>query len=501
MINSLKFWQKRKNKDSFKAVSLKVVTGFDLYYQLTYMCAVAAAGISRDRIFQLATDLGRAPSAYFGKVNTLSKELSYDYSRACHTVGADVKDEKMKSLLLRMASALVSGEPEADFLEQEAEITGIAYENEYERDLAALTKWTDAYAAIIISSALIVIINLISTMIYEMGPGMIIGLMIVAVLTSIMGAWILSRAAPREVRGVFSPDGPRIQRLAVRLGKILPVGAGIISLLLLVFGLPLGLVLMLASVMLLPLGVVSVSGDTQINKKDKEIGPFLRSLGGMTTSTGTTLTEALTRLNLNSFPALQDDVERLTRRLVAAISPPLCWEKFALETGSKLISETIHIFNDAINLGGDPDKAGLFCAQFSSMTIQLRDKRAVVTSTFTWLTVVMHAAIGGLVILIMGVIDQFLGLIMGVAESGGAEIAAEIASSVPLMSFGPAAIQLLHLMTLGMVLLLTVTNSFAILSADGGHILKLSFFLCMLMFVSGISFLGAPIFIQTIMPR
>ncbi len=319
MINSLKFWQKLKDKDSFKEISLKEVTGFDLYYQLTYMSAVAAAGISRDRIFQLGSALGRAPSAYFAKVDLLSKKLSYDYAQACHTVGADVKSEAMKSLLLRLASALVSGEPEADFLEQEAEITGVAYENGYERDLAALTKWTDAYAAIIISSALIIIINLISTMIYEMGPGMIIGLMIVAVLTSIMGAWILSRAAPREVRGVFSPDGPRMQRLAVRLAKIIPVVAGIGALLLLALGLPLGVVLMVAAVIVLPLGVVSVSGDNQINKKDKEIGSFLRSLGGMTTSTGTTLTEALTRLNLNSFPALEEDVERLTKRLVAAI--------------------------------------------------------------------------------------------------------------------------------------------------------------------------------------
>jgi len=472
LINSLKFWQKLKGKDSFKEV-----TGFDLFYQLTYMSAVAAAGISRGRIFQLGSDLGRDPSAYFEKVNVLTKRLSYDYAQACRTVGADVKSEQMKSLLLRLASALVSGEPEADFLEQESKITGVAYENEYERDLAALTKWTDAYAAITISSALIVIINLISTMIYEMGPAMIIGLMIVAVLTSVMGAWILSRSAPREVRGVFSPDGPKVQRLAVRLGKILPVVVVISGLLLLMLGADLGVVLMLAAVILLPLGVISVAGDRQINRKDKEIGPFLRSLGGMTTSTGTTLTEALTRLNLNSFPALEEDVERLTKRLVAAISPELCWRKFALETGSKLISETIDIFNDAINLGGDPDRVGLLCAQFSARTIQLRDKRAVVTSTFTWLTIVMHAAIGGLVILIMGIIDEFLGLIMGVSEAGGAEVAAEIASSVPLISFGPDAIRLLHMMTLGMVLLLTITNSFAILSADGGHVLKVSFFL------------------------
>ncbi len=495
MIDSLKFWQKPKDKDSFKEV-----TGFDLYYQLTYMSAVAAAGISRSRIFQLGSGLARAPSAYFERIHLLANKLSYDYAQACRVVGSDVKSEQMKSLLLRMSSALVSGEPEADFLAEEAGITGVSYENEYERDLAALTKWTDAYAAIIISSALIVIINLISTMIYKMGIGMIAGLMIVAVLTSVMGTWILSRSAPREVRGIFSPDGPRMQRLAVRLGKILPAAAVVISLLLLMLGAPLGTVLMLAAGILLPLGVVSVAGDKQINRKDKELGPFLRSLGGMATSTGTTLTEALTRLNLNSFPALEEDVDRLRKRLVAAISPELCWRKFALETGSKLISETIEIFNAAVNLGGDPDRVGLLCSQFSARTIALRAKRAVVTSTFTWLNIVMHGAIGGLMILIMEVIDRFLDLILSVTESGGAGVAEAIAESVPLIGFGDSAIQMLHIMTTGMVLLLTVTNAFAILATDGGHVLKVSFFLCLLLFLSGASFMVMPQLVTMIMP-
>ena len=499
MINSLKFWQKRKDKDSFEEISFKETTGFDLFYQLTYMSAVAAAGISRDRIFQLGGSLGRDPSAYFAKVDILAKKLSYDYAQACRSVGSDVKSEQMKSLLLRMSSALVSGEPEADFLEQEADITGVAYENEYERDLAALTKWTDAYAAIIISSALIVIINLISTMIYKMGTGMIAGLMIVAVFTSVMGTWILSRSAPREVRSIFSPDGPRIQRLAVRLSKILPAAAVVVCLLLLMLGAPLGVVLMLAAVILLPLGVVSVAGDRQINKKDKEIGSFLRSLGGMATSTGTTLTEALTRLNLNSFPALEEDVDRLTKRLVAAISPELCWRKFALETGSKLISETTGVFNDAVNLGGDPDRVGLLCSQFAAKTIMLRAKRRVVTSTFTWLTVVMHGAIGALMIIIMEVIDGFLALIETVTESGGVEATQSIAASVPLLSFGAPAIQLLHTMTIGMVLLLAINNAFAILAADGGHVLKASFYLCILLFLSGASFIFVPSLVGMIM--
>lgn len=495
MISSLKFWQKPESKDSFKEVS-----GFDLFYQLTYMSAVAAAGISRSRIFYLGSGLARPPSEYFERIHLLAQKLSYDYAEACRTVGAPVKSDTMKSLLLRLSSALTSGEPEANFLAEEAEITGVAYENEYERDLAALTKWADAYAAVVISAALIVIINLISTMIYEMGTGMIAGLMVVAVFTSFMGAWTLSRAAPEENRSLFSSEGPREQRLASKLAKILPPAVLIVCLPLLLLGMELGPTLIVAALILSPLGVVSVAGDRKINRKDGEIGPFLRSLGGMATSTGTTVTEALTRLDLNSFPTLQPDIERLRRRLVASISPELCWRKFALETGSKLISETTGIFNDAVNLGADPDRVGLLCSLFSAKTIMLRAKRNVVTSTFSWLTIVMHGAVGGLMIIIMEVIDRFLSLIQTATGGGGIEMTQSIAASVPLLSFGAPAIRFLHLMTLGMVLLLALTNSFAILAADGGHVFKVSFYLCILLFLSGASFMIMPQLVMIIMP-
>ena len=42
---------------------------------------------------------------------------------------------------------------------EEAAVQGEAYEKEYERDLASLAKWTDAYAAVNVSSALMTLQN------------------------------------------------------------------------------------------------------------------------------------------------------------------------------------------------------------------------------------------------------------------------------------------------------------------------------------------------------
>lgn len=502
------FFQKRTDKASFEALKksqffVPEISGYDLFYQLTYMSAIAGGGITRYKLFELASELPTPPARYFEDVQNLHENLRYNYAHACRTIGEPIPSEKLRSLLLRLSDALTSGEPEEIFLTQEAKVQGEVYENEYERDLSSLTKWTDAYASIVISASLIVIINLVSTMIYKMGTGLMAGLMLIAVATSSLGAWILSRSAPKEIRALFSPEeGPRYQRLARQLAKVLPPIALVACALLALLKVELGWILIVASLIVFPLGVVSNMGDKRINDKDKEIGSFLRSLGSMASTTSTTTTEALNSIDLSPFLALRPDAERLRHRLNVGISTGICWRKFRLEMGSKLAYETVGIFRDAVDLGADPGEAGSLCSFFAEKTIMLRAKRKVTTGVFTWLTIVMHGTVGGLMIIIMDVIDRFLALLASAMPAGQEGVGAmqTMATSVPLLSFSTPEIRVLHAMTIGMVLLLTITNAFAVLAADGGHMLKISFFFSLLMLITGLGFIFLPPVIGNLMP-
>jgi len=506
-MSSSKSFQKLTGKASFEqfrnsSFFVEEISGFDLFYQLTYMSAVAGAGIPRAMLFKLASKLPTAPAVFFDQIRQLHENLRYNYADACRVIGDPLPSPKLRSFLLRLADALISGEPESVFLAQEASVQGETYENEYERDLASLTKWTDAYASIVISAALIVIINLISTLIYSMGAGMMVGLMVVAVCTSSLGAWVLSRAAPSEIRSLFSrAEGPPDQRLARQLVRILPPIALFACAVLALLKVPVGWVLVAASLIVLPVGMVSSKGDSNINQKDSEIGSFLRSLGGTASTTSSTITQALNTIQLDSFTALHDDVERLRRRLNASISPAICWRKFTAEMGSKLASETIGIFRDAVNLGADPGRVGALCSLFADKTIMLRAKRKVTSGVFTWLTVVMHATVGGLMIIVMDVIGRFLSLIEGAMPvQQDADAVQRMAMSIPLLTFSSPHIEFLRTMTIAMVILLAVTNAFAILSADGGHIIKLSFYVSLMLLLSGLAFIFLPPVVGTLMP-
>jgi len=458
---------------------------------LIYMSAVASAGVARSRLFQLAARLLRPPAEYFKRIHLLCEKLGYNYPSACNVVGQRAKSEAMKALLLRLSDALSSGHPEVSFLTEEAEVQREAYEKEYDRNLASLTKWTDAYGAIVVSSALIIIVNLTSTMIYDLGAGMTAALVLTAVLVSASGAWIISRAAPCEAEAVFTSDGPQSQRLLLTFMKAVPAAIVVATLLLGLAHVGMGWILIVAGVLLLPLGVVSMKATQEIDKKDKEIGPFLRSFGAVASSASTTLSEALTMIDLSSFPNLQGDLKRLGWRFKAAISPALCWSKFARETGSRLIGETITIFYDAIDLGGEADMVGSLCSQFATTEVMLRARRKVVASTFSGLTIVMHGAISVLMIIILEVIRRFSQMVSAAAANLEGQDAMR-SMQLPMLSFGSPILGVLSTLTYAMVVVLALINAYAIIAADGGHIVKASFYLSILLVLSGLSFVLTP---------
>ena len=75
-----------KKKASSKSTDPDLVA-FDLVYQLTYLSAVAGAGIPRAQIFELASALPCGTSGYFREVDRISKNMNYQYAESCRIVG------------------------------------------------------------------------------------------------------------------------------------------------------------------------------------------------------------------------------------------------------------------------------------------------------------------------------------------------------------------------------------------------------------------------------
>jgi archaellum biogenesis protein FlaJ (TadC family) len=259
-------------------------------------------------------------------------------------------------------------------------------------------------------------------------------------------------------------------------------------------------IMIAAALLLFPIGFVSSRADNKTSQKDMEISSFLRSLGGTATSRGTTLKEALRSMKIDSFPALQPDISKLDLRLKAFVAPKLCWETFGYDTGSELARQAMRIFVEATALGGDPDKTGKLASMFAMRTAMLRAQRHGVAGTFTWLLIVMHGVLTALMVFLLGILEEFslkLNAAMQAVGQGG--MALDSFGLSTMFSFGTPQVQFLETVTVVMVLMLAGTSAFAIVASEGSHLIKITYYLSILLLLSALAFIFVPGLVKTVM--
>jgi len=494
----------KKDKATAEHNSTNRKEGFDLqaldldfFSQLTYMAAISTSGIARGGLFQYASRLPYIAARYFRKADFVARMFNHDYSRACQIIGEKTKETEVKALLLRLSGALSSGEGLPDFLERESEVFSESYENIYERRLEILRRWSDAYIALILTSALVTVMSVVSMMIGQVTAGFLLSLASMAIAVTIFGAWFMYHAAPRENRTHSLPYRSKEQNMARSIARI-TLAAGIVVFIFLVMNkVGLSWLMLAASALLFPLGVVAVIDDKKIGDKDTAIAGFLRSLGGVSQATGTTITEAMGRLDLRSLGTLKEDVNVLYTRLQAGIAPYLCWQRLVGETGSELINRTVRVFWDGVSLGGEPQRVGNEASTFANKIALLRAHRKLIASGFTWLTVTMHTMMVILAVFIYNVFLSFSRLVQTLMpESPSTEFYSLPFSGV--LGDGGIHTPLLYTMIVAIVIVLSFANAFAIHSAGGGHLFKLAFYLSITLAISGGAFIVVPPVVEMI---
>jgi flagellar protein FlaJ len=486
MLKALPFFGKKEKGHKWG----KNMMSFDLFYQLSYMSTIAAAGVPRDQIFERSSELQCSSAEYFRKIELARKRLKYDYARACRVVGEPAKEPDIKALLLRFSSSLISGEPEADFLTREANARAADYENEYGRNLEALKMWTDAYVSLILSAILVVVIGIVSTMIWKIETMLIIAMAFIAVSTTAIGVWLIWVVSPKE-KTVLSKAGSKEQKWAGKLLKPVLASIIVISALFVLTGQNLGFALLIVSVIVFPIGWLMSRDDKKIAKRDEEVGTFLRSLGGVCTALGTTVNAALGRIDLNAINVLRSGVKNLHTRLTAGIKPKLSWKMFIDETGSEMTNRSVGMFYDAIEVGGAAGQAGQHAAMFANRVAQLRARRRTVTSPFRWLCIAMHAAVIVILIFITEVIVAFGGMVAKAQESVTPVSGAPTMSS--FTSFNLSGLEVMQHLILPLVVIFTIANAIVPALAEGGSKYKIFSNLGITAAISGVALLILPV--------
>lgn len=481
---------------SWRALSTKAFSekgsgylNFDMLYQLSYMSCIATAGITRSKLFEFSCQLPCYTSRYFREIQTLAEKMRYDYSVACRKIGEVAREGDIRGFLLRWSASMKAGENEADFLAQETKIAAQAFENQYLRDVDTLRQWTEAYAAIIISAALIIMVAAISMLIYPVATALTVIVAGLTMVAAIGGAWVIWKVAPKEIRYQISTPYCLALRRAKRLEKVMVPAALACAFVMMLLGASLGWALVVGSSLLFPVGISGVIYDRQVKKKDADISTLIRSTGNVASAVGITTSQALDKLDLRSTPAIREDVQHLRSRLMARLKPHLCWQRFSLESGSETIYRSIKMFNDATRLGGEPDEVGELSSILPTSIIFLRAKRGQVSSSFRLLSLGLHVAVVGLLVFVVEVITAFTNAAAGIYYEAISEVESR---AVEIFALNFETIGLLRVLTLPTILILAVTVSFATKTAEGGSRYTFYNYLGATLMATGIGLIAVP---------
>jgi flagellar protein FlaJ len=226
------------------------------------------------------------------------------------------------------------------------------------------------------------------------------------------GVYIIFRTAPSEGIIYQNRRGPKLRQTSKRLLFIFgPIGLFGGLFLSVSYGLPIFLVVL--GLGLLPSGIYAYRDNSMVGRIDKETAPFIRSLGNVAESLGSTVSVALEKVDRRSLDALEPYIGRLQTRLRRSIHPDKAWNSFRDETCSALLNSSTRMFVDGVTLGGSPEKVGGIASKHALEIALLRGRRAVAALPFAILTIPLHFAMTALMVFILEIMITFNSQISG----------------------------------------------------------------------------------------
>jgi len=478
-----------------KVSSDNIVIAFDLLSNLTYMACLAVAQLPREALLRRAGEQPLKTAVFFQQAFFLAQRLGMEYTRALQSVAERAKADNIKSLLLRFAATMSSGESEQVFILEESKLEARRYVNEYRGSVENLKKWTDAYAALLVSVTLIVVVSLVSTLTGALDQNFVALMGGAMFFITGVGVYVIMRSAPYEELAYtgttgMPPDRRKAKFLLRTLGPI-----GLVAGIVLGFTVGVGAGLFVLGLCLLPAGIFASRDDKNVSRMDRDIAVFIRSLGVTAGAKKSTLGMAITDIDLKSTGNLEPHIVRLQTRLASDLPTELCWEQFKAETGNELVRRTTGMLVDGVELGGEAEEVGYIASGYASSIAEMRELRRLTASSFTFLALPMHAAMTGLLMFILAIITTFNDKLAEVSSS----VLEQAATSEGSANLG-AGLDMFQTQDLGtttavvtfVVLVLTVANALAPKFAAGGHYLKLAQSFAITCLISGFNFLVIP---------
>lgn len=482
----------------------------DLLFMVTYMASITHANVSRPEIFAYTAERKEYISTRaIKRVECFVKRWNYSYAESLRLVAERVRNQILQSLLNRFGNSIESGVPDEEFLRSELATIRNVYRNNFEQGIEMLKKWGDAYIALMLSATVVSIIIMISVAIYAPDnlESTLNSSYFLTLGVSAFGIITMYKAIPDDQKcHGLEGMGSYEQIMIARLERVIVPMALIAGIILYVLGINFGLICMLVGIMLAPLGYLGWIDDSNIISRDEDFTTFIRGLGSIMGGMGLTIGPALADVDRKSLHVLGPFVDSVYSKMNIGLEETLVWRKFIMETGSNLIYKYLGIFRDSINLGAGANEVAYIVSGSMLEQTLLRQKREMLATGFIVLLIPMHVAMIGIFAFLYNILITMSHAISSVLKtfeetssalsSSSSSVGGSMMGSINIFTNFPEDKMQTFIIT--SIMIVTVANILAGRIVKGGHRYMYYFFGSILLTLTGIMYIAAPIIVKVL---
>lgn len=461
----------------------------DILYLVTHMYCVSTGRPPHEKLFNLHNVSGRSykeHSIVLSKIHNLAKKWGYGFVNAVKHQAKTVHNVVFKDFLLRLSEAINVGEDLELFLQIEQDTLTTAYEADYSRVLEAIKILLGIYTAAM-SSSIFININLILLSMLFLGS---IQLVVTSFIASIamLGLLVLliRKSLPRQDVVHNMSINLRERRtykyalmLFTFLGTILSIYVYIL------FRKEYYIFITMGLCLLIP-GIIGRKIENKVKEIENFFTVFIRSLGLAYTSLRNYVL-SLRSILRTEFGELTKPVQRFYVRLRNGVDRKIAVYYFIGETGSETVRRGMDIFYDAVESGGDSAKIGQTLSILIQRLINLRKQREQIARAFQGTMYVLHV--------LMVVLTEFVFTLVILLHE-----LMQVMAGTPyqILPVAPLSLEILAVIKIGLTLIITPLNAFAIQFARGGFIGAAWLHASILLILSGAALLISSTFSQAL---
>lgn len=325
---------------------------------------------------------------------------------AARIVGQQSASSLWADFLDRMAFSIEAGQPIDAFMRSEQETVAEQYNTIYDTRLEGVDTMKEIYVSLVSAGLFGLVIAGIHLVLFGIGSGgdqtpidvatRIRWLLLAAFLFVVVqiGALMAFRAMIPEDQTFARDEFSTPFRILFRRTWL---GAGIISILLLVFTIIVviasweelvvswdkyGLVLLAIPLtpLLIPATLVRRE-EKKVLRRDEAYPDFVRALGGTAQARSAEPSATIRALRGIDFGTLDSSIDRLEKRLSTRIDSERAWDYFAADTNSAVVSRYNRIYIEGSQSSGEPAATAELVSKSVSNLLSLRRRRSLSAST------------------------------------------------------------------------------------------------------------------------